>query len=199
MSSRDQRWHWTHLGEALPTYCLRALTRGGITMLICPMSSDGQFELEEKLDTLSLHPNSSSEHGVSDVDDEKSVNNDERVCQVQSGQMDVLPSTLKAAVAPRPIHQLQLEARSIPSAQTLSAIVERPLAPLGRSSNTHARATTIQPSISAYHINPSSQRQLVRTSDDSRPSTTMSLKMKGRRTGHTLPPPRPSQLASSSP
>ena len=123
------------------------------------MSSDGQIELEEKLDTLSLHPNSSSEHGVSDVDDEKSLNNDERVCQVQLGQMDVLPSTLKAAVALRPIHQLQLEARSIPSAQTLSAIVERPLAPLSRPSNTHARATTIQPSISPYHINPSSRRR----------------------------------------
>lgn len=45
------------------------------------MSSDGQFELEEKLDILSLHPTSSSGHGVSDIDDYKTVNNDERVCQ----------------------------------------------------------------------------------------------------------------------
>ena len=68
------------------------------------MSSDVQFALEEKLDILSLHPSSSSGYGVSDVDDEKSVNNDERVYQVQSGQMDALASTPKAAVAPRPNH-----------------------------------------------------------------------------------------------
>ena len=53
------------------------------------MSSDGQFELEEKLDILALRPSSSSGHGVSDLDDENSVNNDERVCQViHSGHMD---------------------------------------------------------------------------------------------------------------
>ena len=40
------------------------------------ISSDGQFELEEKLDILSLHASSSSGHGVSDVDDEKFVNKD---------------------------------------------------------------------------------------------------------------------------
>ena len=48
------------------------------------MSSDGQFELEEKLNILSLHPSSSSGNGVLDVDYEKSMNNDERVRQVQS-------------------------------------------------------------------------------------------------------------------
>ena len=113
------------------------------------MSSDGQFELEEKRDILSLHPSSSSSsgHGVLDVDGEKSVNNGERVCQVQSGQMDGLASTPKASAAPRPIDQLQLEAKSIPSKQTLSAIVERPFIPLGRHSNTHAHATAIHPSI----------------------------------------------------
>ena len=61
--------------------------------------------------------------------------------------MDAPALTPKAAAAPRPIHQLQLEAKSIPSKQTLSAIVERPLVPLSRHSNTHARATAIHPSI----------------------------------------------------
>ena len=166
------------------------------------MSSDGQFELEEKVDILSLHPNSSSGHGVLDVDDEKSVNNDERVCQVQSDPMDALASTPKAALALRPIHQLQLEATRIPSKQTLSAIVERPFSPLGRPSNTHARATTIQPSTPARRSSPSSPRQLVRTSDDLRPSMTMSLKMKNRRPTYTFPLPTHRNsivLASSSP
>ena len=82
------------------------------------MSSDGQFELEEKLDIISPHPSTRSGHGVSDVDDEKSVHDDERVCQVQSGRMDGLASMPEAAAAPRPTHQLQLEAKSIPSKQT---------------------------------------------------------------------------------
>ena len=47
------------------------------------MSSDDQFELEEKLGIVSLHPSTSSGHGVSDVDDEKSVHDDERVCPVE--------------------------------------------------------------------------------------------------------------------
>ena len=105
--------------------------------------------------------------------------------------MDAFASTLKAAAAPRRIHQLQLEAKIIPSKQALSAIVERPLAPLGRPPNTHARATTIHPSISAYYISPYSPVQLVQTSDDSRPSTTMSPKMKSRRPAYTFPPPSP--------
>ena len=151
------------------------------------MSSDGQIELEEKLDILSLHPSSSSGHGVLDADDKKSVNNDEHVCQVQSGQMDGLALTPKAALTPRPIHQLQLETKRILSKQALSAIVERPFTRLGRPSNTHARATTIDPA--AYRSSPSSARQLVRTSDDSRTSTTMSLKMKSRRPGYTFPLP----------
>ena len=151
------------------------------------MSSDGQFELEEKLDILSLHPSSSSGYGVLNVDNKESVDNDKRVCQVQSGQMDALASTPKAAAASRPIHQLQLETNK----QTLSAIVERPLAPLSRPSNTHARATTLQPSISAYHISASCPRQLVRISDDSRPSMMTSSKMKSRRPAYTLHPPSP--------
>ena len=104
---------------------------------------------------------------------------------------DALASTPKAAAALgyRPIHQLQSEAKSIPSKQTLSAIVNRPLAPLRRPSNTHARATTIQPSISAYYTSPCSPRQLVRNSDDSRPNTMMSPKMKSRRPAYTFPPP----------
>ena len=93
------------------------------------MSLDGQFDLEEKRDILSLHPSSSSGHVVSDVDDEKSLNNDERVCQFQSGQMDAFTSTPKAAAAPRPIDQLQLEAKSMPSKQTLSPAPLRSIQP----------------------------------------------------------------------
>ena len=111
-------------------------------------------------------------HGVSDVDDKKSVNNDERICQVQSGQMD---STPKAAAAPRPIHQLRLEAKCITRKQTISAIVECPLAP---SAVPQTRMPAALRSISAYRISPSSPQQFVRTSDDPRPSTTMSPKMK---------------------
>ena len=60
---------------------------------------------------------------------------------LHAGQIDAFASTVKAAAAPKPIHELQLEAKSIPSKQTLSMTVERPLAPLSRPSNTHARAS----------------------------------------------------------
>ena len=76
----------THLGEPLPTLMPKSFESGRDHD--ADMSSDGQFEAEKKLDILSdilsLHPRPSPAHGVSDVDDDKSVNNDEHICQVQS-------------------------------------------------------------------------------------------------------------------
>ena len=65
--------------------------------------------LEEKLDALLLYQSTDSGHGASDSDDEKSVDDDERVCQGRSDQMDdcyPVASTSKAVVR-RPANQLQ--------------------------------------------------------------------------------------------
>ena len=75
------------------------------------MASDDQPELEQKLDALSLYQSTDSGHGVSDSDDEKPVNDDERICQGWSDQMDTrypVASTSKAAV-PGPVSQLEWE------------------------------------------------------------------------------------------
>ena len=138
------------LGEPLPTQC------PGFESGRDHMPSNGEFELDEKLNTLSLHPSPSPAHGVSDVDEEKFVNDDERVCQVQSDQIDALASTPKAAAppswttSPTPVgdqkHSEQADPRSDCRASTRSP----------RPSLEHAcpRATTIHPPIPGYHISP---------------------------------------------
>ena len=63
-------------------------------------NSESEY-LEEKLDGLFLYQSTDSGHGALDDEDEKSVDDDERVCQGRSDQMDEcfpVASTSKAAV-----------------------------------------------------------------------------------------------------
>ena len=71
-------------------------------------SSESEY-LEEKLDKVFLYQSIHSGHGTSDSDDEKSVDDDERVCQGRSDQMDdYYPVALTSKAAARgPVNQLQ--------------------------------------------------------------------------------------------
>ena len=74
-------------------------------------ASNDQTESEQMLDTLSLHQNTDYWHGASGSDDEKSVNEDERVCQERSDQTDAIypvASTSKVRVRGL-INQIQWE------------------------------------------------------------------------------------------
>ena len=74
-------------------------------------SDDDQPEMGQRLDALSIYQNTDSGHGVSDSDDDKSMNDDERVCQGRLDQMDTcFPVTSTSRTAVRgPNSQLQQE------------------------------------------------------------------------------------------
>ena len=64
-------------------------------------SDDDQPEMGQRPDALSIYQSTDSGHGVSDSDDDKSMNDDERVCQGRLDQMDTcfpVASTSRTAV-----------------------------------------------------------------------------------------------------